>query len=127
MNTTLSNLFSLAARVFLALIFIGSGAGKLADQAGTVAYMGMGGVPALLYWPTVIVELLGGVLVIVGYQTRLTAFILAGFTLLAAFLFHRNFADQIQMIMFLKNIAITGGFFLLVANGAGGWSVDGRK
>src|SRR5882672_482184 len=70
--------------------------------------------------------LISGLGKIVGWQTRVSAFLLAGFTLLAALLFHRNFADQIQMIMFVKNVAITGGLLLLVANGAGALSLDRR-
>lgn len=59
-------------------------------------------------------------------RTRATAFLLAGYSLLTALLFHTNFANQIEMIMFLKNVSIAGGFLVLVANGAGAWSLDGR-
>jgi putative oxidoreductase len=68
----------------------------------------------------------GAIAIIIGWKTRITAVLLAGFTLLAGVLFHNNFADQIQMIMFLKNVAISGGFLLLAANGAGAFSFDRR-
>ncbi len=71
-------------------------------------------------------EVLGALAIILGWQTRFTALLLAGYTLLTALIFHTNFADQIEMIMFLKNVSIAGGFLLLVANGAGPLSLDRR-
>ncbi len=69
---------------------------------------------------------LGAIAIILGWQTRVTAFLLAGYSVLTALIFHANFADQIEMIMFLKNVSIAGGFLLLVANGAGPLSLDRR-
>ena len=75
--------------------------------------------------PLVIALEVGGALaIIVGWQTRIVAFLLAGFALLSALIFHSHFADQVQMIMFWKNVAIAGGFLLLVAHGAGPLSLD---
>jgi len=71
-------------------------------------------------------EVLGAAAIILGWKTRIVAFLLAGFTLLSAVIFHNNFADQIQMIMFLKNLSIAGGLLLLVVNGAGSISLDRR-
>jgi putative oxidoreductase len=71
-------------------------------------------------------ELLGGLAIAFGWKTRAAAFLLAGYTLLTAFVFHNNFADQIQMIMFLKNVSIAGAFLTLLANGAGTLSLDHR-
>jgi putative oxidoreductase len=129
MNKTLINLFSLSSRLFLAQLFIGAGMGKLNAIEGTVGYMTSADVPmaGLLVYLVLLTELGGGLLIAIGYQTRIIAFLLAGFTILSALIFHFNFGDQNQMIHFLKNIAIAGGFFSLVANGAGSWSVDGRK
>jgi putative oxidoreductase len=84
------------------------------------------GVPGALLPLVIAAEIIGGLAVTLGWQTRIAAFALAGFSLLAAALFHSNFADQIQMILFLKNVAIAGGFLLLVANGPGRLSVDSR-
>ena len=65
--------------------------------------------------------------IIIGWQTRIAAFLLAGYSLLTALIFHANFADQVEMVMFLKNVSIAGGLLLLVANGAGAWSLDSRR
>lgn len=114
----------LTGRIFLALIFIFAGAGKIANAAGTMGYMQAMGVPALLFWPTVVLELLGGIAIAIGFQTRLTAVLMAGFCVLSALIFHHNFSDQIQMIMFLKNMAIASGFLLLASSGATALSMD---
>ncbi len=116
-----------AGRVLIALMFVMSGFGKIADYAGTQGYMEMMGVPGALLPLVIITELAGGVAIILGWQTRLVAFALAGFTLISALLFHADFSDQTQMIMFLKNVSIAGGFLFLVAQGAGAYALDNRK
>lgn len=121
-----SNYVHLAGRVLLALIFIVAGFGKLAAPAGTVGYMQAMGVPTILLWPTIALELLGGIALLVGYRTKLVAWALAVFTLLAAIIFHRNLADQMQMVMFLKNLSIAGGL-LIVSVAANPLSVDARS
>jgi putative oxidoreductase len=125
-ESTLEKLAELAGRVFLAAIFLISGLGKIGAYAGMAAYMASMGVPGALLPLVIATEVLGGVAIIIGWKTRIVAFLLAGFTLLSGVIFHSNFADQIQTVMFLKNIAIAGGFLLLVANGAGAWSLDRR-
>jgi putative oxidoreductase len=115
------------ARVFLSLIFVTSGFSKISGYAGTQAYMESMGVPGALLPLVIALELLGGLAVILGWQTRIAAFLLAGFSLLSAFLFHANFGDQMQMIMFMKNIAIAGGFLMIVSLGGGAFSLDSRK
>ena len=85
------------------------------------------GVPGMLLPLVIALEVGGGLAIIAGWQTRLTAVALAVFTLVAAAIFHNNLADQTQMIMFMKNIAITGGFILLAVHGAGGYSLDNRR
>lgn len=116
-------------RLLLALIFLLSGFGKLTDPDGTVAYIASAGLPLpqVAYWITVLVELLGGLLLLVGFKARLAALVLALFTIAAAIEFHRNFADQNQMIHFMKNLAIAGGLLQVFAFGAGGLSVDARR
>lgn len=114
----------LAGRIMLALIFVMAGIGKISDPAGTMGYMQSMGVPGLLIWPTIALELLGGVAIVVGFQTRLVAYALAAFTVVAAAIFHHNFADQMQSLMFMKDIAIAGGLLLLAASGATAFSVD---
>ena len=116
----------LVARILIGLLFLVAGVGKLGDVAGFTGFLTSGGLPAFLAWPTIALEILGGVALIVGFQTRIFAVLLAGFTLLAALLYHFQPADQMQMTMFLKNLAIAGGLFLLFANGAGAMAVDKR-
>ncbi len=116
----------LAGRSLLSGLFLISGLFKIVGYAQTVAYMSSLGVPAALLPLVIATEVLGAIAVIIGWQTRITAFLLAGYSLLTALIFHSNLADQIQMIMFLKNIAIAGGFLLLVAKGAGPLSLDYR-
>jgi putative oxidoreductase len=84
------------------------------------------GVPGALLPLVIALEIGGAALIIAGWWTRLSAFALAGFTLVAAALFHANFAEPMQQILFLKNVAIAGGFLVLVANGAGAWSLDAQ-
>jgi putative oxidoreductase len=125
--TTLNQALELAGRVSLAAIFLLSGVGKVGQYAGTQAYMAAAGVSSQ-WLPLVIALEVGGALaIILGWRTRAAALILAGFTLLAAVLFHSAFAEQIQMILFLKNVAIAGGFLLLFVHGAGPWSLDARR
>ncbi|MCX7072586.1 MAG: DoxX family protein [Gammaproteobacteria bacterium] len=117
----------LAGRILLAAMFLLAGLNKITGYAGTVGYMESVGVPGALLPGVIALEVLGALAVIVGFQTRLVALALAGFTLAAALLFHANFADQIQMILFLKNVSIAGAFLLLAANGAGSLSLDARR
>jgi len=125
-HEALKNLAEASGRVLLALLFLLAGVGKLGTYNATAAYMSSVGVPASLLPAVIAVELLGSLAIIVGWKTRAVALLLAGFSLVTALVFHKNFADQIQMIMFLKNISIAGGFLLLVAHGAGPLSLDRR-
>jgi putative oxidoreductase len=128
LNQTPSQLSLVAAagRVLIALIFLLSGFGKLASPAMTMQYIGAANLPFpfLAYIVAVAVEIGGGILLIAGFQTRAVAAVVAIFTVAAALGFHSNFADQNQMIHFLKNIAMAGGLLQLVAFGASGLSID---
>ncbi|MFO1116513.1 MAG: DoxX family protein [Beijerinckiaceae bacterium] len=126
-NPAVANAALLVGRIMLAAIFIQGGFNKIVGYAATSGYMESAGVPGILLPLVILTELGGGLLILVGWQTRIVAFLMAGFTLLAALLFHFKTGDRNQMIHFMKNIAIAGGFLSLVANGAGAWSVDGRK
>ena len=114
------------ARVLMALIFILSGLSKLGAADAVRSYMEAMGVPGALLWPTIAFEVGAGVLVALGYHTRVIALLLAGFCLVSAAIFHHQFADQVQMIMFLKNISMAGGFLLLAAVGSGSLSLDAK-
>ena len=123
---TFQNLTELGGRILLASLFLISGVGKISAYSATAGFMASAGVPGALLPVVIAVEVLGAAAIIVGWQTRIVAFLLAGFSLLSALIFHNDFADQIQMVMFLKNLSIAGGFLVLVAHGAGRFSLDAR-
>ncbi len=115
-------------RLLIGLPFAMSGLGKLAAYGSTTAMIAAVGlpVPPLAYAVAVIIELGGGLLLVAGYQTRLVAIALAVFAIATAVSFHSNFADQNQMIHFLKNVMMAGGLLQIVAFGAGAISLDNR-
>ncbi len=121
----LEPVLDLAGRILLAVLFIPAGFSKIGGYEGTQGYMEAMGVPGMLLPLVILLEIGGGILLIAGFQTRWVALALAGFSVVAAFLFHYQPAEQMQMILFMKNIAVAGGFLLLVAKGAGAYSVDG--
>lgn len=124
----MNNAIMLAARILLAQIFLISGIGKLgAGYAGTQGYMEAMGLPGMLLPLVIALEIGGGLALITGLLTRWAALALAGFCIVSALIFHRDFADQIQMIMFMKNFAMAGGLLLLYVHGAGAFSVDARR
>jgi putative oxidoreductase len=122
-----SRFFELGGRILLASLFLLSGLTKMSSYGATAGYMAAMGVSAALLPIVIATEVLGSLAIIVGWHTRIAAFLLAGFTLIAGAIFHNNFGDQIQLIMFLKDISIAGAFLMLVANGAGPLSVDRRR
>ena len=126
-NSALNAPVLLAARVLMSVMFIMAGAQKIPGYAGTVGYMESVGVPGILLPGAIVVELIGGLMVLVGFQTRLAALAIAGFTVVAGVLFHFQPEDQMQMISFMKNITIAGGFLALFVTGAGAWSIDARR
>ena len=117
---------SFVGRLLIGLPFVFTGFGKLTAYGATTAYIASAGlpVPPVAYAIAVAVELGGGLLLIAGYQARSVALALAIFTLTAAAAFHNNFADQNQMINFLKNVMMAGGLLQVVAFGAGALSLD---
>lgn len=123
-----ADLLAIAGRVLLAAIFILSGIAKIADPAGNIAYIESVGLPfpTLALAGAIAVELLGGLMLVAGYRTRMVAAALAVFSLATALFFHANFGDQNQFIHFFKNIAMAGGLLQVVAFGAGRWSLDRR-
>lgn len=123
----MNGLIQLAGRIMLAIIFVLAGLGKIQDPAGTAGYMQSMGVPGILLWPTIALEVLGGIALAIGFHTRLAALALAIFSIVAAVIFHKNFADQMQMIMFLKDIAIAGGLLLLAVGSTTAYSLDAKK
>jgi len=122
----MSKLSDLAARILLSVMFFMAGLSKIGAYAGTQGYMESQGVPGFLLPLVIAVEVIAPVLLVLGWQTRYAAIALAGFTAAAALMFHLNFADQMQSILFMKNIAITGGLLLLATHGAGELSLDSK-
>lgn len=121
-----SALLAVAARVMASAIFIGAGISKLgAGYAGTQGYMSSLGVPGALLPLVIALEIGGGLALLFGFQTRLVAFLLAGFCITAGLIFHTG-ADQMQQIMLMKNFAIAGGLLAFTLFGAGRLSMDGE-
>jgi putative oxidoreductase len=116
----------LVGRVLIAALFVVAGAGKIAAYAATQGYMQSAGVPGGLLPLVILVELGGGIAIVLGLYTRLVALLMAGFSIITALLFHMG-ADQESHIMLLKNLGLAGGFLFLVGNGAGRLSLDGIR
>ena len=125
--TNLNSNLHVVARVFLGLLFLVAGLGKLGNVDGFAGYMASGGIPAFLAWPAVLFEILAGAAIIAGFQTRLAALALAAFCVVTAVLYHFVPADQMQMTQFLKNLGLAGGYLLLANARSGAFSVDVRK
>lgn len=116
-------------RVLLCFIFLIAGFGKATAPQGTIDYIASHGLPLpqVAYAVALAVELGCGLLVLVGYQARLAALVLAGFCIVTGIAFHYQPGDQAQMINFMKNLAMAGGFLQIVAHGAGALSIDNRN
>jgi putative oxidoreductase len=120
---------ALIGRCLMAVLFLLSGFGKVAGPAAAIAWIASTGLPmpTIAYIVSVIIELGGGLLLILGWQIRPLAVVLAVYATATAFIFHRNLADQNQLFHFLKNLAVMGGLFQLMAFGAGNFSLDARR
>lgn len=128
-STSTSNALPLIGRVGIATIFLLSGISKLTAPAATVGYISSVGLPLpeLSLALAVLIEIVGGVALVLGYRTRSVAALLAAFSIVTALVFHCELGDQNQFIHFFKNVAIAGGLLNVVAFGPGAWSVDGRR
>jgi len=123
----LNPIYSLGGRILMALIFVLAGLNKIGAIEGTQGYMEAMGVPGILIYPTILFEIGTGLAIMVGYQTRIVALALAGFCLVSAVIFHSDLGDQVQFVLFMKNLAMAGGFLFLVRDGAGQLSLDNRR
>ena len=119
-------ILELIGRIFISLIFLIAGVGKIFNYEGTIGYMESFGVPGYLLIPAIIIEILFPLLLIIGYKTKLASIILSLFAILLAIIFHTDFSNQMQLMSFLKNFAIAGGFLIIFVRGAGKYSIDQR-
>jgi putative oxidoreductase len=124
MSSPLMEAAALAGRLLLAALFLHEAAAQLAAYSAALAYMQAFGVPGQLLPLAIAVELGCGLLILLGYHTRVAALILAGFCVAAAVLFHTRFGDRNQLLHFEKDLAIAGGLLLLFAHGTGAWALD---
>ena len=118
------HIVELIGRIFLSALFLFNGIAKIFYYEGTIEYMENFGVPGYLITPAIIIEILFPILLIIGYKTRLSAIVLASFTILLAVIFHTDFSNQMQLTQFLKNLAISGGFIIVFTYGPGKFSLD---
>ena len=123
----MSNVLDLIGRVLISSLFLVSAFNKIFSIDGSMNWMEGFGVPGFLIYPAIILEIILPIFVIVGYRARVSAGLLAIFCLATAFIFHLDFSNQMQLVSFLKNIGLAGGFLFIVVNGTRDWSVDREK
>ncbi|MBB3167441.1 DoxX family protein [Simiduia aestuariiviva] len=123
----LAQIASPLGRTLLALIFVMSGASKITAYAATQGYMEAFGIPGVLLPLVIGLEIAGGLALAVGWQARWAALGLAGFSVVSGVVFHSDFGNQMQMIMFMKNLSMAGALLFIVANGPGLIALDNRK
>ena len=122
----MTKILDLIGRIFISGVFLLSGFNKIINYDGTVDWMESFNLPGFFLIPAIILEILAPILIIIGYQTRIAAGALSLFCLTTAIIFHTDFSDQMQLIAFMKNIALAGGFLFLLVNGARGYCLDKR-
>ena len=123
----MANVLDLIGRILISALFLISAFNKVFNLDNSMGWMETFGVPGFLIFPAIAIEIILPILVIVGYQARIAAGILSIFCLLTAFLFHFDFSNQSQIVSFLKNLGLAGGFLFIVANGTKDWAVDKEK
>ena len=122
----MNNILDFSARFLISILFFLNGIFKINNYEGTIGWMEGFGMPGILLTPAIILEILGPILIIIGYQTRIAAALLSLFCIATAVIFHNDFGDQMQFTSFLKNIALAGGFLIIFVNGAKGFSLDNK-
>jgi putative oxidoreductase len=123
----MANLLDFIGRIFISTLFLFSAYNKILNYSGTVDWMEGFGVPGFLLGPTIALEIILPLFVIIGFQIKLSSILLALFSIITAVIFHSDFSDQMQLIAFLKNIGLAGGFIFLAAHGTKNWAVDNKK
>ncbi len=123
----MKNLIDLIARVLISTLFLVSASNKIFNLESSMNWMKGFGVPGILIYPAIVIEIILPLLVIIGFKARFAAGLLAIFCMFTAFIFHFDFSDQLQRISFLKNLGLAGGFLFIVVNGTKDWSMDKEK
>ena len=123
----MANLIDLIGRILISALFLISAYDKTFSIDGSMSWMEGFGVPGVLLYPTIALEIILPFCIITGYKARISAGLLAIFCLATAFIFHLNFVDPMQKIAFLKNLGLSGGFLFIVANGTKDWALDRKK
>ena len=123
----MTNFLDLLGRILISTLFFLNGIFKINNYDGTVEWMESFSMPGTLIIPAIILEIVAPILIIIGYQAKIAAGLLSLFCLITAFIFHNDFSDQTQLILFLKNLGLAGGFLFIVINGTKDWSVDREK
>ena len=120
----MTNILDLIGRIFISLIFLLSGFSKIGNYEGTVDWMESLGMPGIFLIPAIALEIIAPIFVVIGYKVKISAALLSLFCIATAVIFHNDFSNQMQIISFMKNIGLAGGFLLLVINGAKDFSLD---
>ena len=120
----LSNIFDLIGRILISLVFLLSGVNKIINYDDTFMWMEDYGVAGILLIPTIILEIVAPILIIIGYQVRISAVLLGMFCIATAIIFSSDFSDQMQIVGFLKNLGLAGGFLFLAINGSRKYSIE---
>ena len=121
------HLIDLIGRILISALFFISAYNKIFSIDGTMGWMEGFGIPGVLLYPTIALEIILPLLIVIGYQARLSAGLLAIFCLVTAFIFHNDFTNQMETISFLKNVGLAGGFLFILANGTRDFSIDKKK
>ena len=120
----MTNILDLVARILISALFLLNGVFKISNYEGTIEWMEGFGIPGILIIPAIILEIVGPILIILGYKAKIAAGFLGLFCIATAFIFHNDFSDQMQLGSFLKNIALAGGFLFIFINGTKDFSLD---
>ena len=120
----MTNILDLVARILISALFLLNGVFKISNYDGTVGWMESFGIPGILIIPAIILEIVGPILIILGYRAKIAAGLLSLFCIATAVIFHNDFSDQMQLGSFLKNVALAGGFLFIFINGTKDFSLD---
>ncbi len=120
----MTNILDFVARILISALFLLNGVFKISNYDGTVGWMEGFGIPGILIIPAIILEIVGPILIILGYKVKIAAGLLSLFCIATAVIFHNDFSDQVQLGSFLKNIALAGGFLFIFINGTKDFSLD---